>query len=535
MFRTFSIAAMLAVLAAASFFGGAVTFSHAQSPMILHRGNGAEPESLDPLRAEGQWENHIIGDMMLALYTEDAEANPIPGAASSYEVSPDGLTWTFRLRDHSWSDGVPVTADDFVFAYRRILDPANAGKYASILFDIKNARLVNEGKLPVDALGVSAIDAKTLSISLEHPAPYLLQMVMHQTWFPVPKHKVEELGDDWVKAGNYVSNGPYVLAEWRPNDRVKLVKSPTFYDAANVKIDEIYFYPTEDTTAAVKRFRAGELDTQDQVSSQDVDWIKANLPGQLKLEPYLALSYIAINMTYAPLSDIRVREAINLAFDRETIATKLLNFEEAPAYAVVPAKVADWPGGNALSFKDLPYPDRVARAKQLMEEAGYGPGNRLALRYEHGPQPDNKRIAAAFQAMMREIYVDLELRQSETKTLYVYLQEGDFQLGQAAWVGDFNDAYNFLFLFESDNHGLNYGRWKNPDYDALIDKAQNTVDGKERQAIMAQAEKIILDQFAFIPNRFLNTRNLVSPRVKGWITNIRDINRTRWLSVEQPS
>jgi oligopeptide transport system substrate-binding protein len=210
--------------------------------IVFHRGNGAEPLSLDPHHVAGNWELNIVGDMLVGLTTEDAEANPIPGAAESWEESEDGKTWTFHLRDHRWSDGRPVTADDFVYAWRRILDPKTAANYAYFLYLIKNAEAVNTGKMPLTALGVTATDAKTLVVALEHPVPYLLQFMMHVTTYPVPRHVVEAKGDAWTKPGSYVCNGPYVLAEWAPNDHIVTVKNPSFYDAANVHIARTIFY-----------------------------------------------------------------------------------------------------------------------------------------------------------------------------------------------------------------------------------------------------------------------------------------------------
>ncbi|MBI1238765.1 MAG: peptide ABC transporter substrate-binding protein [Alphaproteobacteria bacterium] len=500
---------------------------------VLRRGNGAEPESLDPHLAEGHWENNIIGEMLMGLFTEDAASEPMLGAAESYSVSDDGLVWIFTIRDHKWSDGEPVTADDFVFAWRRILDPATAAKYSSILYLFKNAKAVSAGTMPPEALGARAIDAKTLELSLEHPAPYLPQLLMHHTAYPLPKHVVEAKGDDWVKAGNYVANGPYLLAEWRPNDVVRLVKNEVFYDAAAVSIAEVDFYPTEDPSAAFKRFRAGELDMQSRLSSQDLDTVRAEIPETLREDLALTLSYVAINVTKPPLDDRRVREALNLAYDRETIGTRVLAFNDEPAYSIVPPGTAGTTGKARMSFKDMPQEARIARAQALMSEAGFGPENRLKLRLEQGNSPDAKRVAAAVQDMFKAIYIDVELRASEAKTLYVYLQEGDFELGGAGWILDYNDAENILFLFETDTEGFNYGRWSSPQFDVLMGQAKRTAEGARRAELLEEAEQLILDDYAIIPTRFPKNRNLVQTYVKGFQGNLRDTYRTRWLRLER--
>src|SRR6185437_7863586 len=268
--------------------------------MVFNRGNAAEPMSLDPHHVQGNWELNIVGDMMVGLTTEDADAKPIPGAAERWEQSEDGKSWTFHLRDHHWSDGMPVTAQDFVFAWRRILDPKTASTYAYFLYLIKNGEAVNTGKMPGSELGVKAPDDKTLIVELEHPVPFMLQYVMHVTTYPLPRHLVEAKGDAWTKPGTYVSNGAYLLSEWSPNDHVTLVKNPTFYDAGSVKIDRTIFYPTTDYEAALKRLRAGELDIQDRMPAQQITWLRANMPEVLHLNPVLNTEYLVANMAQKP-------------------------------------------------------------------------------------------------------------------------------------------------------------------------------------------------------------------------------------------
>src|SRR5262245_45234325 len=249
--------------------------------IVLNRGNGPEPKSLDPGLTDGIWEAQILGDMLLGLTTEDAESRPIAGAAESWESSEDGLTWTFHLRDHTWSDGIPVTAEDFVFAWRRVLDPKTAAPYAYYLYPIKNARDVSSGKQPAAALGVEAKDGKTLVVTLDHPLPFMAEYLTHQSMFPVPRHIIEAKGAAWARPGNFVSNGPYVLESWTPNDRVTLRKNPRFYDAANVQIEVVNYFPTPDGDSALRRLRAGELDTQDPIPPAQIDFLRANMADAL--------------------------------------------------------------------------------------------------------------------------------------------------------------------------------------------------------------------------------------------------------------
>jgi oligopeptide transport system substrate-binding protein len=501
--------------------------------MVLHRGNAAEPDSLDPHHTEGIWESDIVADLMLGLTMADANGEAIPGAAESWEVSEDALTWTFHLREHLWSDGVPVTAGDFVFAYRRVLDPATASQYAWYLYPIRNALAVNGGRMPVTDLGVEAPDDSTFVVHLENPAPYLAEFLTHSVTSPVPRHVIERLGNAWSRPGNYVSNGPYVLADWVPNDRVTAVKNPLFYDADNVAIDRIYYYPTSDYEAALRRFRAGELDVQARLPFAQIDWIRANLPETIDLQPTLTIEFISINFTRPGLGDVRVREALSLALDRETIVNEVRRLGTPPAYSMIPPGIANYPGGVQLSFVGLSQAERLARARLLMQQAGYGPDRRLRFGLEvRASSADARPVPAAIQQMWREIYVDIELEQSDAAVFYNLMQEHDFDAGIAGWVADFNDPSNFLDLLRTGNSN-NYGQFFDPEYDALLDQAMRERDLEARGQLMARAERIALDAHAWIPMFFHVTDSIRHTYLKGWINNINDTNRTRWMSIDE--
>lgn len=531
----FGSSAFALALAACGRGGTASSGAAADRPgeMLLHRGNGAEPLSLDPHHVAGNWELNIVGDLMVGLTTEDANANPIPGAAERWEQSEDGTSWTFHLRDHQWSDGMPVTADDFVYAWRRILDPKTAATYAYFLYLIKNAQAVNTGKMPLTALGIRAKDDKTLAVELEHPAPYFLQFVMHVTTYPVPRHVVEAKGDSWSKPGNYVSNGAYTLLEWNPNDHITLLKNPRFYDATNVKIDRTIFYPTSDYVAALKRFRAGELDIQDRLPAQEIGWLRANLPETLHLNPVLNTEYLTTNIARKPFDDRRVREALSLAVDRETIVNKIDKVGEPPAYAIVPPGIANYPGGAHLDFKGVPLAQRVKQAQALMREAGFGPDNLLRTTLMiRSAATTARRAPVAIQQMWKEIYVDAQILQLDASIFYDRIQTGDFDIANPAWGADFNDASNFLDLLRTGNPN-NYGHYSNPAYDKLLDEASVELDLEKRGELLAQAEEIALKDDAWIPINFWVSGGLVRPYVKGWTDNIADWHRTRWLSIDE--
>lgn len=505
-------------------------------PGTFRLGNAAEPFTLDPIMVDASWEDFIVGDLMMGLTTEDALARPIPGMAESWQTSADGLTWTFKLRDAQWSDGAPVTADDFLFAWRRVLDPKIAASYAYFLYIIKNAEPINAGHLPGTALGAHAPDPRTLEVHLEHPAPYLLEMVTHTSMMPLPRHVVQAKGKEWTQPGNYVGNGAFLLAEWIPNDHITAVKNPRFFDAANVKLERVIYYPTDDYSAALRRLRAGELDAQDRLENNEFGWIKRNMPELLNPVPQLILDMIAVNLTKKPYDDIRVRTALNLAINREAITGKIIPVGYVPAYNIVPPGTANFPGGNAFDFKAMSPAARTAKAQDLMREAGFGPGSRLRANYliRSTAAGSYRAVAAALQQMFSVIYVDISIIPTDAQVFYKQIQEHDFDISQPGWQADFNDASNFLDIFRTGG-GNNWGNYSDPAFDKMLDAAQNDPDVASRGKKLTAAEAILLKDQAAMPLFFWVSGNLVRPYVKGWDANPMDKHRARWISIDEKS
>jgi oligopeptide transport system substrate-binding protein len=311
------------------------------------------------------------------------------------------------------------------------------------------------------------------------------------------------------------------------------VKNPLFYDAENVAVDRVYYYPTSDYDAALQRFRAGELDMQERLPSAQIDWIRQNMPETIDLKPQLTVEFMAINFARDGLDDVRVREALSLALDRETIVNRVRRLGTPPAYSMIPPGTANYEGGVELDFADMPHPERIERAQMLMEEAGYGPDNRLRFGLAvRAASAEARRVPAAIQQMWTEIYVDAEIEQSDAAVFYNLMQEHDFDVGMAGWVADYNDPSNFLDLLRTGNSN-NYSQYSNSEYDALLDQAMAEQDLETRAAIMAEAESIALADHAWIPMFFHVTDSLVQPYVDGWINNINDTNRTRWASIDE--
>lgn len=503
----------------------------------LHIGNSAEPLSLDPHQAAGTWENRIIGDMLIGLTTDDQKGRPIPGMATEWTTSADGLVWTFKLRDAKWSDGVPVTANDFVYAWQRIMTSKPPAKYASILYVVKNAEQIYDGRIKdVNQLGIKAIDDKTLVVTLEHPAPYLPGLLTHYTSFPIPKHVVEKVGNDWIKAENFVGNGPFKLVQWKPNDFIEVVRNTNYWDNANVCLNRIYYYPTIDETAAERRVRTGALDINTNFLGSRLAEINKNLPGYPRIHGYTGLTYYIFNMRKAPFTDARVREALSMAVDREFITKEILRAGQQPAYSLVPPGIAEYETGAAhVNFKGQPLAARLERAKALLQEAGFGPNKPLKFTFSFRNSGDNPRIAPVVQQNWGQIapWVQVEILGSDVQIAYVKLRNGDFDVGDAGWISDFNDAKNFNFLFQTGTDQLNYGKYSNAEFDRLMDLADKEKDSAKRAQLMQDAEAIVLREHGLMPMFFLTNRNLVNPRVTGWVDNAVDIHRARYLCTKE--
>ncbi len=491
-----------------------------------------EPASLDPHKVSGTWENYVVGDMFVGLTTENPKAEPIPGVAESWTVSEDGKTYTFKLRESSWSDGTPMTANDFVFSMQRILDPETAAEYASLLYIIEGAEAVNKGEAKPESLSVKALDDQTLEIKLSGPAPYFLALLTHYTAYPVPKHVIEKVGKEWTKPQNMVVNGPYKLVEWIPNTHVKLTKNDKYWDAASLSLDNLTFYTQEDRAAVQKRFRAGEIDVAMDFASDQIGWLRKNLPNETRIAPYMGIYYYPINSAVEPFTDVRIRKALSMAINREAIVDKVLKTGELAAYSFVPPGVAYYDEPSEVDWKDVPFGERQKMAKELLAEAGYGPDNPLEFTLRYNTSENHKRIAVAVVSMWKAIGVKAELFNSEVKVHYADLKQGDFQVARAGWIADYNDAQNFLYLLETRTGANNYGRYSNPEYDQLMLDAEVTSDLQKRGELMRKAEMLAMRDQPVIPIYHYVSKNLVSQKVVGFEDNPQDIHRWRYVSLK---
>ena len=498
----------------------------------LRRSIGTSPKSVDPHKAEGTWENDIIGDMFIGLFTEDVFGNPTPGMAKNWTTSEDGLVWTFELREAQWSDGEPVTAHDFEFAFKRLMSPESAhAAYASLLYVVKNALPIKSADMPLDELGVRAIDDATLEISLEYPAPYLPGLLKHYVSYPIPEHAFKEHGESWVRPENIVVNGAYKLVEWRTGDFLLSRKNPNFFDAENVCLDEVVYYPYSDHGAVVRMAQTGKLDIANAFPNERYDELKRILPGWPRVFPYMANTYIALNSEVPPMDDVRVRQALAMVINREYITEEVMGAGQTPIYGFIPKGMYNYPEGGEVRWKALSREDRLVEAKRLLEEAGFGPDNPLEFEHIYRSTGENPKAAPVIQANWMEIaeWVRPEIRRVDTQVLYKMLQQGEFESSGAGWAADFNDPYNYLYLFESQTGTMNYGNYNNETFDSLISSSHRIRDPDARAEQLRQAEQLLLDDVAMIPLWETGRQYLVNPEITGFEPNLEDIHRTRFM------
>ena len=509
-----------------------VGYSAAFAETVYNRGNSADPESLDPHKTSTVYEADILRDLFTGLMAQDAKANVIPGAAESYTVSDDKKVYTFKLRaDGKWSDGSPVTAADYIFSWQRLLDPKTAAEYAYMLYPVVNGEDVNKGKKKPEELGIKAIDDHTLEITLNAPTPYFLEMLTHLSTYAVSKANVEKFGADFVKPGNLVGNGAYTLAEFIPNDHIKLVKNPLFFEAGSVKIDTVNFYPTEDRSTAVKRFEAGELDSNNDIPTEQLADLRAKFGDQVRIGPYLGTYYYVFKTDKEPWSNVKLRQAISMAIDRDVLAEKVWKNTMIPAYSFVPPGISGYET-KTLDYAEKSQIDREDDAKKILTELGYGPDKPLKMEIHFNTSENHKNTAVQIQEQLKPLGIEVTLLNTDTKTHYGLLEDhGNFDVARAGWIADYKDPDNFLQLCKTGT-GNNYAIYSNKDYDDLINKAAAEADPAQRMKDLSNAEGIGMRDLCVMPLLYYSYHNLVSPKLKGYEDNVMDVHPTRYISKE---
>lgn len=496
---------------------------------VLRVNVGAEVEDLDPQLVTGVPEHRVNSSLFEGLADLDmATLQPVPAAAESWKISPDGLVYLFKLRPEAkWSNGEPLTAQDFVYSYERILSGKFAAEYSYMLHCLKNAKAFNDGQITNFAeVGAKALDEHTLQLTLEHPTPYLLSMQMHQSWYPVQKSTVEKFGTmldrhtKWTQPGNHVGNGPYRLAEWRPGEVIRVVPNEHYWDKANLKLKEIQFYPIQDLMTEERSFRSGTLDITETLTPRLVEVYRRENPRVLHVEPYLGSYFYRINTTKPPLNDVRVRQALSLALDRAVITDSILKSGETQAFGIVPPGM---PGYEVAAQGAV----NIEKAKSLLAEAGYPDGKGFPeVSILYNTQEQHKIIGEAIQDMWkRNLGISVTLVNQDWKVYLVSTNNMDYEIARASWIADFVDPINFLELFLTDG-GNNRTGWGNAEYDKLIRAAYAEPDAAKRIGIMKEAEAILGEELPVIPIYYYTFRFLQAERVQGYQPNA--LGYRRW-------
>ncbi len=500
----------------------------------LIKGNGGEPASLDPQKIEGTTGSAPSKDLFEGLVQQDDYGNVIPGQAESWSISEDNRVFTFHLREGlKWSDGVPLTAHDFVFAWRRLVDPNTAARYAWYLeiATVTNATEIIRGSKAPETLGVRALDDRTFEVTLDKPVPYFVKMLGHQSTYPTPQHVVERLGDRWTRPGNMVGNGAYVLTDWVVNEKIVMERNPLYWDDANTIINKVSYLAIESGNAELSRYRAGEIDlTSTGIPIEHYKSLKAERPDEVVTTPYLGAYYYEFNTKVAPFDDKRVRKALSLAVEREKITTYVLGQGQRPAFTFTPQSVSGY-NPPEVEYANWSSEQRLAEAKRLMAEAGYGPDKPLTINLLYNTNENHKKIAVVVSQLWKPLGVRVRLENQEWKTFLDTRNQGRFEMARAGWVGDYNDASTMLDILLS-THGQNKGKWNNPEYDEILNASRMIADDAERAKYYEQAERIIVEEMPIIPVYEQVITRLKRPYVGGYpMNNVEDSIYTKNLYI----
>lgn len=498
----------------------------------LHLGVGSEPSDIDPHIVTGIGEAKVLHALFEPLVSFDPQTlKPTPALAERWDISADGLTWTFHLRAARWSNGEPITAQDCIDSWRRILTPSLGADYAYMLYMIRGAEAFNKGTGDFAQVGLAAPDDRTLVVHLTAPTPYFHQVLLNSPWRPVNVRAIARVGDihrrgtPWTRPEHIVTSGPFHLVEWSTNQRLVAEKSATYWDRANVKLNSIVFYPIDSIDAEERAFRAGQLHITYALSLSKLASYRRDLPDSLRVDPYLNTFFLRFNTRRAPLDQPALRRALSLAIDRTLIAEKILRGGQRPAPSLVPPETPDYPV-PALPARD------VETARKLLAAAGYAEGRGVPpIELVYNNSETNRLVAEAIQEMWRrDLGLTVQLLNQEYKVVFANRRTGNYQIILGSWVGDYLDATTFLDLWRSDA-GNNQTGWAEPRYDELMNRAAAETDPAARGRLLQEAELLMLEAAPIAPIYFNTHVYLVHPAVKGWQPNPMDHTDYRHVSL----
>jgi|TARA_B100001094_G_scaffold148053_1_gene143398 oligopeptide transport system substrate-binding protein len=505
---------------------------------IYHHGNGSEPQGLDPHIVTGVPEHHILISLCEGLTIPNPNPNDMngymAGTAESWSISDDGKEYVFNINKNAkWSNGEPVTADDFVWSWKRILTASLGSQYPDMLYYLEGAYEYHNGLIDdFDQVGIKSIDEHTLQVNLKNPTPFFLGLLSHYSTWPVHKETVLKFGDiddrngEWTRPGNFVCNGPFQLKTWELNNKIVVEKNPHYYDASIVQLNEIHYYPVSNVMTEDRMFRAGQLHLTSTLPSQKCPiYIEEN--PNLRIDPYMGTYFYRINTENEVLKDVKVRKALAYSIDRQLLVDKVTKCGQIPAYSFTP------PGTNGYQpTTEIPF-DPVL-AKSLLDEAGFSEENPFPkLEILFNTNEDHRKLALAIQQMWQiNLGIEVELVNQDWK---VYLNRemiGDFQISRAGWIGDYEDPNTFLDLMRP-NRGNNKTGWENMEYDALVQKANTINNQAERYELLYKAEEILIENMPVIPLYTYVRAYQLSPDVKGFSPHILDHHHPKFIYLER--
>ena len=504
----------------------------APAERVLNRGLGSAPDSFDPHKSRSVQAGTVLRDIGEALMTYTVNGELTGGVAEAWSVSDDGLVYTFTLRaDARWSNGEPVTAGDFVYALRRLVDPATAAFNGELAAPIEHAAGILDGELEPAELGVRRVDDRRLEIRLAQPTAYFLSVLTHTSTQPIYAPGVERHGDAFVRPGNLVTNGPYRLVHADPASLIVIERNPYYWNSPATAIAEVHYHVLPQPATEYNRFRAGELDITDNVPAESFASIREAYPDELRVAPTLAIYYYGFNVTRPPFEGNRdLRAALSMAIDRDVLVERITGRGEAPAYSFVPPGI---PGYEPPipAFADLTQEERVERARRLYYAAGYSEDNPARIELRYNTSDTHQRIAEAVQLMWREaLGVETELINEEFQVLLENIRAGEVtQVFRSAWSGTYPDAHSFLSIQESANPS-NLTGFASAEYDALMERAAAQTDPDTRRRFLEEAERVLLAEHPVIPLYYYVSKHLVSPDIEGWHDTVLDYHYSHHLS-----
>ena len=498
---------------------------------ILSRGIGGEPASLDPGAAADTFSFEVIRDLYEGLAAELPDGTVVPGVASSWTVSASGTRYTFQLRtDAKWSNGTPVRAQDFVAAWRSVVDPKRASPVADTLRPVAGAAEIILGHLPPSSLGVTAARDDLLVVDLERPAPYFPQLLTHTAAFPV-------YSADTAKShnpNNWVSNGPYVLSNWTPGSNLKLLQNKWYWDRANVRIPRVEYIPIPDENAEFRQYRAGQIDVTQSVPTSALDSVRRERPNELFVAPFLATAYYALNL-HSPYfaANLNLRKALALAIDRKALEATILPFGQRPAYGFVPPGTWNY-DPQSWEWNSLPDAERINDARRLYAAAGFSAQKPLRLRVLLNSNSSIKQVAVAIASMWKQVLgIDSELIDEEYRVFLDSRKDtSKWEVARLGWTADYNDAANFLDTLRS-HSANNDSRYARKEFDDLLDRAASTVEVSDRRQLLQEAEKLMLSDYPILPIYFFSSKRLIKPYVKGAEANPLNRLYTKHLTIQE--